>query len=267
LVAKLHSDHPELARGYALVADLSVARGDLTRALRAMREQDARDPAAIGVATNRCYYLLRFGALGEARRCLDALEDNAPDSTGVGFFMPVVKAWSGDWAGAEAAMERSSAPDNGFKAYVLTALGRNAEALAIYRRVAPELLVDPPGKIYPGQAQDATNIGSALLHNGAQAQGRALLQKALLAQALRPRVMDGFEWNDVTIHVALGEQEQAITALKRGIADGYFLDLAYLDSDPLLAEFRKDPRYQKILAPARAKAAAQVAAARTSGLL
>ena len=48
---------------------------------------------------------------------------------------------------------------------------------------------------------------------------------------------------------------------------GYFLALSELDSDPLLAELRSDPRYQQILAPARAKAAAQVEAARKAGLL
>ena len=79
--------------------------------------------------------------------------------------------------------------------------------------------------------------------------------------------MDGNEWDDVWAYSALGEHEQAMAALRKGVADGYFLDLFDLDTDPLLAELRSDRRYQQILAPARVKAAAQVAAARAAGLL
>ena len=46
-----------------------------------------------------------------------------------------------------------------------------------------------------------------------------------------------------------------------------FLGLPELDSDPLLAQLRADPRYGQILAPARIRAAAQVSAARAAGLL
>jgi hypothetical protein len=48
---------------------------------------------------------------------------------------------------------------------------------------------------------------------------------------------------------------------------GYAQGLRDLDVDPLLAGLRRDPRYERILAPARAKAAAQVEAARKAGLL
>ena len=55
--------------------------------------------------------------------------------------------------------------------------------------------------------------------------------------------------------------------MQDAVNSGYFLGLPELDADPLISDLRADPRYQKILAPARAKAAAQVEAARKAGLL
>ena len=74
-------------------------------------------------------------------------------------------------------------------------------------------------------------------------------------------------WWDVIGYALLDERDQAIAALERGVAEGRFLDLGNLDDDPLMADLRADPRYEKIVAPARARAAAQVKAAQDAGLL
>ncbi|HEY8009919.1 MAG TPA: protein kinase [Rudaea sp.] len=267
LLAKLHADHPDFAAGYGIEAYLAMTQGDLVRALRAMRESAARDPGALGTAGNLCGVMLRFDAMDDAHRCVDTMAKSAPDSVLVQIIAAGFKAWSGDWAGAQVLVDKMAQPDASFKALVLTALGRSSDVLTIYRRSAPQLFNDPPAKLYLGQASDALNVGLAMLRTGAQAQGRALLQQALLARVNRPQITDYTEWDDVRIHVALGESEQAIAALKQAVADGYFLDIQGLDSDPLLAELRNDPRYAQILAPARAKAAAQVAAAHAADLL
>lgn len=268
LLVKLHVDHPAFAAGYAAEAVVASWQGDLVRALRAMREQAKLDPGALNLAGSRCGILQRFGALHEARHCLDVLAINAPDSPGIQTDRATLTALVGDWTGAQAQLSAVSVPAPEAKAALLRGAGRDAEALAIYRRIDPDLFREPASPIYPGRMAAATNIGIALLRTGAQAQGESLLRAVLQARIDR-RLMDLYlqHWSDVVIHVALGEHEQAITALKQGVADGYFLDLASLDSDPLLAEFRRDPRYQQILAPARAKAAAQVAAARAANLL
>ncbi|MEO5596865.1 MAG: protein kinase, partial [Lysobacteraceae bacterium] len=268
-LAKLHNAYPGFAQGDVAEALLSATQGDLVRTLRAMERHEKDDPSAIGERRHRCKFLLRFGLLEPARRCSTDLAAIAVQSGSIQMSHAELLAWSGDVSGALAQIERTAAADSRLKPALLVRSGQPAEALAIFRRVAPEFFVDPVGVLYPGQAADAANIGIALLHTGAQEQGRILLQHALRAHATRPRIMDfdAGEWDEVWIHAALGEHEQAMAALKQGVADGYFLDLALLDNDPLLAGFRRDPRYQQILAPARAKAAAQVAAARAAGLL
>ncbi len=267
LLAKLKAAHPDFAAAYDFERNLAVMRGDLVRALRAMKKQADLDPDAIGEASSRCFALMRFGAMDDARTCLDAMAVKAGDNDVVKFYREGLAEWTGDFAGAETIFKTMAEPDTGLKASVWSALGRYPEVIALYRHTNPELFADPIGKLWSGQAEDAAMVGVALMHTDAQAQGRRLLQAALQVQANRPRIMDYSEWDEVEFHVALGEREKAFVELKRDVTDGFFIDLPQLDSDPELAEFRKDPRYEQILAPARAKAAAQIAAARAAGLL
>jgi len=267
LLAKLKAAHPEFAPAYDFERNLAVTRGDLVRALRAMKKQAELDPDAVGTASSRCFTLMRFGALDDARRCLDAMAVKAGDNDVVKYYREGLAEWTGDFVGADAVLKSMAEPDTGLKASVWTALGRYPEVLALYRHTNPELFDDPVGKLAFGEAEDAAQVGNALIHTGSPDQGRRLLRAAIQTQSARPRIMDYSEWDTVGFHVALGEHEEAFAELKRDVADGFFIDLPQLDSNPELAEFRKDPRYELILAPARAKVAAQVAAARAEGLL
>ncbi len=65
----------------------------------------------------------------------------------------------------------------------------------------------------------------------------------------------------------LGDKDKAIAALGEGVAAGTVLDIEELDMGALLKGLRADPRYEKTVAPARKRAAAQVAAAQAAGLL
>jgi tetratricopeptide (TPR) repeat protein len=267
LLAKLKAAHPDFAAAFDFERNLAVTKGDLVRALRAMKKQAELDPDAVGTASNRCFALMRFGALDDARRCLDAMAAKAGDNDIVKFYREGLAEWTGDFAGADAVLKSMAEPDTGLKGNVWTALGRYPDVLRLYRHTNPELFVDPVGKLSFGQAEDAALVGNALIHTGSPDQGRRLLRAAIQTQSTRPRIMDYSEWDLVEFHVALGESEEAFAELKRGVADGFFIDLPQLDSDAELKDFRKDPRYQQVLAPARAKAAAQVAAARKAGLL
>ncbi|HVF35271.1 MAG TPA: hypothetical protein VND91_08100, partial [Candidatus Saccharimonadia bacterium] len=77
----------------------------------------------------------------------------------------------------------------------------------------------------------------------------------------------GLRWHEVLGHTLLGERERAFAALQRGVARGHSAGVTWLDHDPLYAPMRADPRYEKTIAPARARAAAEVQRARDAGLL
>jgi len=77
----------------------------------------------------------------------------------------------------------------------------------------------------------------------------------------------GRRWWDVYAHSLLGDLDEACNALQATAASGFFLDIAEIDVSPWLAPLRARPCYEQALAPARSKAAEQVAAASKAGLL
>ena len=160
-------------------------------------------------------------------------------------------------------------PPEALKAYLLLCLDRNVEAIAILRSTDPQIFAEPPPMLYPGRVGQNALVGLALLRTGAADHGRTLLQQIVKLLADRPgnRSIWYMAWWDVVAYSDLGDKDKAIAALRDGIAAGTVLDIAVLDRHPLLRDLRADPRYESTVAPARARAAAQVAAAVEAGLL
>ena len=176
-------------------------------------------------------------------------------------------------AGAEAAldfMKKAGHVEDTTTAFLLLAVGRNDESLAIMRRIAPEMFADTlPITLYPRQIPRAALVGANLVRAGSFAQGQTLLEKVAQTYAdlpINPAIDDGSFW-DVRAYAAAKESEQAFAALSRAVDRGALLDITDLDNDPMLVDLRRDPRYEKTLAPARARAEAQIEAAKAAGLL
>ena len=153
-------------------------------------------------------------------------------------------------------------------AWLLLFNGRAGEALPIVRGLVPELFARPivAASDYPG---DPIVVGAVLLQTGADEHGREVLRYALKTNVAHAySQMDfGRRWWDVYAFALLGELDQACAAVQATVASGFFLDIAEIDVAPWLAPLRARPCYEQGLAPARAKAAAQVEAARKAGLL
>ena len=237
--------------------------------LRDLRTMGTLDPDALGTRAEPCHVLIDLGALVEARTCVATLVQRESASPTLSWAQIRLAMIDRDAPAALAFLAQMQPVPEEARASILLSTGQAAEALAIYRKLRPGLFAQPTPQVYPGQASDAAEIGIALIETGAKPQGRALLEAAIMAIADRPyaAVIAGRGWLDVYAYVYLDQPDRAFTALQSAVSSGYFLGLAELDTDPLLADLRADSRYMKILAPARARAATQVNAARAAGLL
>ena len=266
---RLIAERPDVARNYDTRATLHQMRGDMVAALRDLQTQASLDPEAIGFLSHRCHALIDLSALADAKACLTPLVQRSSASNEVIGAQVRLAMATGDTAKALSLLEHMQPPWQRAQARVLVAAGRPAEALAIYREVTPEWFDRSTPQLYPAQARDAIQAGSALLKTGDAPRGRALLEAAIAAIENRPHaaLVADRGWLDVDAYAELGDMDRAFAALQEGVDSGFFLVIAELDGYPPLAELRADPRYMKILAPARARAAAQVNAARSAGLL
>ena len=268
-LAKLQHDHPDFAQGYYTGAVLATSQGDFVGALRALRAHAARDPAALGRFRDGCYLLQRFSALAEARACVDDLVARFPaEDLSEDIALVVVLTDGTDAALAE--LRRGKNPHEVSEAYLLMCAGRVDESLKVLRHVAPALFSEPPpSALSPTDIPRAFLVGTGLMRTGAVAQGRALIRNALATIEQKPinAAINDASWWDVIGYTLLGDLDAAIAVLQRDIASEPALDLAQLEHDPLLADLRSDPRYEKTVAPLRARTQKQIADAKAAGLL
>jgi TolB-like protein len=267
ITATLIRDHPGFAMAYPLRRNIFESRGDLVGALQAQQALEATDPDSTRRKVGRCQTLSRFGAVAEARACLADLNRRFPEVDTRSAQTNLLQL-QGDFAGALAAGLRDERLDFWNQAWLLLHNQRAGEALAILEKLVPELFARPivAKSDYPG---DAVVVGAALLQTGASDHGREVLRYALKTNAVHPynQIDYGRRWWDVYALALLDELDQACDALQATVASGFFLDIAEIDVAPWLAPLRAKPCYEQALAPARAKAAAQVEAARKAGLL
>ena len=266
--ARLLADHPGFAHAYDTLSRVRSARGDLAGALRALNREFALDPSAIARRYDRCMLLLDFGALAEAKACAHEAMARDPGSNRSLQAQAMLQSMEGDFAAALATIEATPNPSPWARAMLLLANARDAEALAVLRAAAPGYFAPAADQAQGAYASDPVLVGAALLRNGATARGQAVLRQALQANARRPPAgLFGRQWWDAYVHVLLDEPDLACRALREAADSGYFLGIAMLDADPLLSGLRAHRCYQQSLAAPRARAAAQVEAARKARLI
>ena len=268
-IARVVREHPDFAAGWSAQATVAVADGDLRAALRAIREHDRVDPEGISLAIDRCFILAQFSALDLARTCAASFAAKAPGHAGVADIQATLAVAAGDLKGALAILEKDTRRNPIARAMVLLRLGRAKESVAIVSQITPALVVEPVPVIARVDAVPAIFTGLMLLRAGATAHGQALIRRGLeIEPEPRPLTSDGPRlWGPVLGHEFLGERDEAIAALQRITGQGFFVNFVYIDTDPLLAGLRHDPRYEPLAGKPRALAAEQVRLAREAGLL
>ncbi len=260
------AEHSDAGRHYQARSLFRLMNGDAIGALRDLDSFERLNPEAYNFRAFRCSDLIALGALAEARTCLAAMAAKAPDAPNVLRGQARLAWLAGNTRVEQGFIARIQPADESAQATFLMRAGQPAQALALYRRADPGFFLQPVPTVYSTRALDAVRAGAALRQTGADAQGRALIKAAIAAVAHAPYYGDR-GWNVVYGYAELGEKDQAFAEMKAAVDSGWYLDLLFLDHEPLIQDLRKDPRYEMILAPARAKAAAQVEAARKAGLL
>lgn len=264
---KLLADNPGLPIATRQQAFLFGERGDLVQALRAHGRTIASEPSEPN-KVDKCFTLLQFGAIAEAKRCEAAMGSANPVSDNRRRLQAGLEVAEGDFPAALARVKSEGLAEAWSRAEYLQLNGRSEQALAIYRQLVPELFIQPPSIdtiLYPG---DTVAVAAALIGTGAVKQAHQLLRLGIRHAAALPIGGSlGRRWTEAYAYSLLGEYGNACKALAEAADAGYVHNHAVLMVDPALAGLRKQPCFEQQYGRIRAQAEAQVALARKAGLL
>ena len=264
---KLLADYPDLPIATRQQAFLYGEGGDLVQALRAHNTTIANEPSEPN-SIDKCDTLLQFGAMAEAKRCAAKLATIYPQSQNQTKFQAQLAAVQGDFARALTLVNIENQAEAWDHAGLLQLNKRSEEALAIYRRIVPDLFAEqlvPDKTLYPG---DTVAVADALISTGAIKQAQTLLRMGIKNAAALPIAGSlGRRWSEVYGYALLGEYTNACAALAEVADKKYFKNYLQLAIDPALAKLRQQPCFDKQFGRIRAQTEAQVRAARNAGLL
>lgn len=270
--------NPDFAPGHEALAQLRVQRGDLAGALRALDTAIRLDPDVSFFPIERCEAMVRFRAMEAAKRCTDRLLQRSSGERAGELRLRWLME-QGEYEQALAAIAHLETQRPGVRptfeqAWVFFNLGRYEEAGTLLRQLlttggaTPGEFRTPPVAESP-YVEDQVFVGAIRLMSGEREAGTALLEAGAKRAAERPVGSGHFarRWNEVIALALLGRHDQACAAYRRSVEAGMFTDYDFADRLPALAEFRAQPCYPRVLAPARARAEAEIARARAAGLL
>lgn len=155
-----------------------------------------------------------------------------------------------------------------FRGVLLDFSGRPTDALALYRKLWPELF-QPGNDAYRIRPWDSVLVANALIHSGDRSTGELLLRRGLGDWKDTPHGGGAFAlgWAEVEARALLGQLPQACSAMQGALAHGYFQSLARLQVHPDLDALRASACFAPLMAEALRRSDAQIASARNAGLL
>ncbi len=138
--------------------------------------------------------------------------------------------------------------------------GRVDEARIRYEQKFPALLNDEELQVNRINFQATIDFSLVLMRLGEQERAERLLEKCLEFIQTIPRLGEGGFWiADTIIYALRGETDEALTALREAIDEGWRACWwYYLDHDPNLDSIRDEPEFQSMRAEIKADMAAQL---------
>ena len=139
--------------------------------------------------------------------------------------------------------------------------GRHDEALAIYSKHQPQLLLDVEPVIDLNNYRAAIDLSLVLQMMGDQERASMLLERSAAFIRGQPRLgwWGGYWISDVQILALQGRKTKALAALRQAVDEGWrSLWWYYLQYDPNLESIRSEPELQAILDEIKADVSAQM---------
>jgi tetratricopeptide (TPR) repeat protein len=208
---------------------------------------------------------LDLGDLTEAEVWIDRAIQMAPEKIWPNVAMSLLLALRGDQA---AALKRARVAQSDWELerFALALVrdgelreGRYTDALSLYEKTYPELLLDDP-KIDGSNWRPAIDVALVLSETAEREQANLLLTRSLRHIQTRPRLgMYGYGFADAQIYALQGEKQKALSALRQAIDEGWRSLWRYsLKLDPNLESLHDEPEFQAMVAEIEADMAEQL---------
>ena len=216
---------PAYASSYYLVGSMhAYVYGRLDLGVRWSLEAATRDPRYVTNLSALGIYYLALGDDTQAEYWINRALAVGPDRYLANMASALLYFYRGEEANVLATAERlqTIAPGNNTTLYMLLALGRYQEALRIVAASYPDFACDRGPEVLRVNFFQAINASLALEHTGDRECADRLLDKALQQMLLTTRLgVSGYGFADMEIYARQGKTEQALTALRKAIDDGW----------------------------------------------
>jgi len=261
--ARARHVEPDSAMGFAPMAGIAIAEGQIVESLSWSQQAMERDPLDVEMKANQAFLFMTLGDMDEAEILLKQAEQEAGREQPLPMAARVV--WNTMAGRPEAASElaqyiiSNELPDRwGSDAIVFRTLhnqalstGNLADALAAFRKRHPSLFTATP-EIKVDNILQAVDLSSLLQASGQNEQAETLLQAILAAYDQPYFATGGYALWIVPAKaealVLLGRQDEAIAELQRIVDKGWRITWQWdTELNPIFDSLRDDPRYLDII--------------------
>lgn len=214
---------------------------------------------------------LELGEPGRSRLLFDQSRKLSPDSVAAHWGQLLLQVYQADLDGIDANAEglfRAIHPGHWMVQFAAAQLRnraidneQNAQAIAVYSKLYPELLEEDEVAIGLNNYRAAIDLSLVLQKSGEGARANELLDKCQNFMRERPRLgwWGGYWVADVQILALQGRKEEALAALQRAVDEGWrSLWWYYLQYDMNLDSIRGEPEFQRVVDQIEADMSAQM---------
>lgn len=254
---------PAYASTYYLIGSIyAYAYGRLDLGVRWSLESYARDPRYVTNLYSLGIYYLALGDNQKAESWIAQALSNGPDRFHPNMAAAFLSFRRNNRAEVLEGAERlqTIAPGNNATLYLLVASGHYERTLRIAAEFFPEFACDREPGISRLNILPAVNISLALEKTGRTDCADRLLDKALEQMRVMPRVGSfGYGFADAEVYARQNRKEEALSALKKAIEDGWRVFWwTQGERSPHTESLRGDPEFDALMDGIRTDMAAQL---------